>query len=303
MATKKKVETAPPPPAEKPKTPRCCMLTYDIPSSLDYPNPSGRLRRVAVRVNLSCWIVPTSRVPQDLLDEFEDQRINYHLVSFDAKEKDTIHAIAQKAIEEETARLHGSLIKRIDDADIAYKEAQRAMEETTALDTENGRYKAIKDKLTRTKAALLSAGDGLNAAIEAAELFDETMNVEHLLEGLKLSIASATASFNAELEANRHLMPEPSNCAGIRKTASILSEATGVRVKILGYTPTQILRRLGKDGWSVEDAKQLMLVNKVDCTESTIRTCLSGGRSPRHEHHLIDPLSEEQVKSLRKMIS
>jgi len=30
---------------------------YDVPTRLTVPNPSGRLRRIAFRINLSCWVI------------------------------------------------------------------------------------------------------------------------------------------------------------------------------------------------------------------------------------------------------
>lgn len=64
---------------------KASLLVYDIPSVLDYPNPSGRLRRVAFRINLSCWVVSDNATPWKLLEEFTAEKISWHLVPFDAK--------------------------------------------------------------------------------------------------------------------------------------------------------------------------------------------------------------------------
>jgi hypothetical protein len=48
---------------------RLTMLMYDIPERSNVTNPSGRLRRIGMRINKSVWIVPTESVPQYLVNE------------------------------------------------------------------------------------------------------------------------------------------------------------------------------------------------------------------------------------------
>lgn len=45
------------------------MLMYDIPDAAEINNPSARLRRIGLRLNLSVWLVPTGSVPQTLINE------------------------------------------------------------------------------------------------------------------------------------------------------------------------------------------------------------------------------------------
>jgi hypothetical protein len=45
------------------------MLMYDIPDAAEIANPSGRLRRIGLRLNLSVWLVPTGSVPHTLINE------------------------------------------------------------------------------------------------------------------------------------------------------------------------------------------------------------------------------------------
>jgi hypothetical protein len=48
---------------------RLTMLMYDIPERSNVANPSGRLRRIGLRINKSVWIVPTGNIPQYLVNE------------------------------------------------------------------------------------------------------------------------------------------------------------------------------------------------------------------------------------------
>lgn len=62
------------------------LLIYDIPENAKVPNPSSRLRRVAVRVNLSCWVIPNHSIPYMLLDNIRAKGGVWHVVKFDASE-------------------------------------------------------------------------------------------------------------------------------------------------------------------------------------------------------------------------
>ncbi len=56
------------------------LLIYDVPTKSQIPNPSPRLRRVAIRINLSCWVLPTDRVPWNYLNELREEGVRWHLV-------------------------------------------------------------------------------------------------------------------------------------------------------------------------------------------------------------------------------
>jgi hypothetical protein len=78
-----------------------CMLLYDIPTNAPVPNPSGRLRRIAVRVNLSCWVVPESRVPYHLLHDMAQGGASWHVVRFDTGEAGNLARMALDALRKE----------------------------------------------------------------------------------------------------------------------------------------------------------------------------------------------------------
>src|SRR5438105_3584365 len=49
-----------------------CLLVYDIPTAARVPNPSPRLRRLGVRINLSCRVVREGDVPYALLNSMRE---------------------------------------------------------------------------------------------------------------------------------------------------------------------------------------------------------------------------------------
>lgn len=62
------------------------MLFYDIPDSANIPNPSGKLRRRAVRINLSCWLIRTEDVPYSLLNGMASKGAKWYVLKFDPTE-------------------------------------------------------------------------------------------------------------------------------------------------------------------------------------------------------------------------
>lgn len=76
---------------------RASLLYYDIPDSIRFPNPSRLLRRVAVRVNLSVWVVPVDLIPWNLLARMDAKGISRNVVEFADKEADNLIAIARAA--------------------------------------------------------------------------------------------------------------------------------------------------------------------------------------------------------------
>lgn len=78
-----------------------CLLIYDIPERSEVANPSGKLRRVAVRINLSCWVIREGDIPYYLLDEMRQGGATWHVVRFDAAEGGKIVGMAIAAMKKE----------------------------------------------------------------------------------------------------------------------------------------------------------------------------------------------------------
>lgn len=82
---------------------KACLVIYDIPQGSELANPSPKLRRRAIRVNLSCWIVREDLVPYSLLNELAEGGAVYHVVKFDASEGKNLIKMAIQALKKEVA--------------------------------------------------------------------------------------------------------------------------------------------------------------------------------------------------------
>lgn len=65
---------------------RPCLLVYDVPTRSGVANPSGRLRRIAFRVNLSAWVIREDDVPRAYLARIALQGVKWRIVRFDPSE-------------------------------------------------------------------------------------------------------------------------------------------------------------------------------------------------------------------------
>lgn len=79
------------------------LILYDIPASSKIDNPSGQLRRHAVRINLSCWVCPEHAVPLPLLKELGDAGAVWHVLRFDAAEGPKLVKMVVTALKKEIA--------------------------------------------------------------------------------------------------------------------------------------------------------------------------------------------------------
>lgn len=77
---------------------QACLLIYDIPERSSVPNPSEDLRHIAVRVNLSCWVIRYGDIPYSLLHQMKDGGASWHVVKFDAGEAAKLAAMAIDAL-------------------------------------------------------------------------------------------------------------------------------------------------------------------------------------------------------------
>src|SRR5262249_2769872 len=77
---------------------QACLLIYDIPENSAVANPSPRLRRMAVRVNLSCWVIREGDIPYALLNTMAEGGATWHVVQFDATEAGKLIGMATEAL-------------------------------------------------------------------------------------------------------------------------------------------------------------------------------------------------------------
>lgn len=132
---------------------KASLLVYDVPAALDIDNPSGRLRRLGVRINLSCWAVPDDRMPWVYLQELKDAGVSWHVVAFDAGEAQKIAGIAAEAIEREV----NDAIKR---ARKSHELAHEKLGETLDLDRFDRTTERAQETLQGVLDALKEAARG-----------------------------------------------------------------------------------------------------------------------------------------------
>jgi len=102
-----------------------CLLIYDIPGTAEVGNPSAVLRRLGVRVNLSCWIVPESDIPYVTLHRMQEAGATWHTVRFDASE-------AKKLIDMAVSALRKELDEALARAEASRASAAEQLEQSTA---------------------------------------------------------------------------------------------------------------------------------------------------------------------------
>lgn len=78
-----------------------CLLIYDIPERSGIANPSVRLRRLAIRINLSCWVVRENDLPYALLDSMRTRGAIWHAIKFDSGEVEKLLELALEQIRKE----------------------------------------------------------------------------------------------------------------------------------------------------------------------------------------------------------
>ena len=179
------------------------LLVYDIAEQSKFPNPSPRLHPIGFRINLSCWIIPITQLPEDLLNDFAGAGIDYEVFQFAEHEEEKIRMRAKRAIEAHAAEIHTSLIKSLDSATQAFRaaEAQVKAECDSELVAHLLTAEADKKRRQRMKGALRVAADRLNAAVACAELFDDTMELKDCLKGLEEAIKARREAFEVTLTA------------------------------------------------------------------------------------------------------
>ena len=120
------------------------LLIYDIPEKAPIANPSGRLRRIAIRANLSCWIVPNHLIPYSLLNYMAENGATWHTVQFDVSEAQKLLRMANEAIKRDMEAAVARTAKSIAAAELAYEQPADDAPPPTVSDFEERTQRAIK---------------------------------------------------------------------------------------------------------------------------------------------------------------
>ena len=152
------------------------LVVYDIPQSVGFPNPSGKLRSRGIRINLSCWIIPETRVPWALIEEMECAGVSVETVRFAESERDNLIRLAKNAIASEMGRVKAAFEKSVADA-------EKKIVDVSVVGLNGGTQSPEEKRAYRIKKGMQRAKRALVAAKEAAIAFDLLGDIEELIDG------------------------------------------------------------------------------------------------------------------------
>lgn len=89
-----------------------CLFHYDCPANGEFPNPSGRLYPLAVRLTESAWLMRTGDIPYALMGEMQDAGCTVEVNRFDIAESGRLLRQAVGKLQEELA----DAVRRADEA-------------------------------------------------------------------------------------------------------------------------------------------------------------------------------------------
>lgn len=184
-----------------------CWLVYDIPDVAKIANPSPQLRRIASRVNLSCWVIPEANVPYSLLHEMAEHGVDWHVVRFDPDEKEKLVGMV-------AATLTKSLRDIPKRAGLAEANADSACRGASGAD----RWEALGKYERRTRAILKRAEGLMDDYKEAARHFGLDFcqlgsgAARDAVQGIKAAV-EARAALYAELRWRLNERPQDQGMA------------------------------------------------------------------------------------------
>lgn len=163
---------------------RPILFTYDIPDNatikigereVPFPNPSNLLRRFAVRLNLSCWVLNEGDTPHALIATMLDSGCNPYVFKFDPTEADKLVSMAVT-----------SLRKEIDEAlrraEVSRARAERQLDESQGeegLTPEEAEARYVR-RAVAIQTRLAELLDDMNAVAARFGLRPETINAMRL---------------------------------------------------------------------------------------------------------------------------
>jgi hypothetical protein len=157
-------------------------LIYDIPEKSRVPNPSRRLRPIAVRVNLSCWVVREGDIPYALLHEMARGGATWHVVRFDASEGAKLVGMAVEAIKRD---IRDAMRRANRSADAAAQKLDPAAEDPTEVKRRYAeRARPVVRRLLRLLADVRKAAERFGIEPESVSLADAHAAVSALQAGM-----------------------------------------------------------------------------------------------------------------------
>lgn len=151
---------------------RPVLFTYDIPDASDYPNPSGVLRRYAVRLNLSCWLMDAGDIPNAMIGEMLDANCDPHTFRFDPADSKKLLTVAVAKLSREIDMAVRSAARSAQNAasQLATATATTGMSAEDAHARYEKRAAAVNARLDVLKGDLAAAAERLGINPEAIKL-------------------------------------------------------------------------------------------------------------------------------------
>lgn len=158
---------------------KASMVVYDIPTTqIINPYPSDLFRAYGVRVNLSCWVVPTNRLPLAYLTYMRESRCSVHVVPFAEEAWGEIQELAYQCLRTESARIMGSLRKSLSrvEAKLVLAQAHRDAE------SEKKFMSHRKEVLRRARVHLKAAEEASIGFMLLGRMSESLTAVKNLIE-------------------------------------------------------------------------------------------------------------------------
>lgn len=173
------------------------ILEYYIPSAYQretgFQPPYRLLHQIGLSFDGSCWRIPLAHVERIMpfVDDCNQRGCRAAILKFDICEQHKIQLMAREALEKRISELGQSMLASIAAAQAKFEEATaEGADPTRSERARNSRYRQV----------VKTAAEGLNSAVLAAELFDETMSVYDLFDGLRKAIAAQQKALNIQFE-------------------------------------------------------------------------------------------------------
>lgn len=144
---------------------KACLLIYDIPEGAELDgrpvlNPSGFLRRIAVRVNLSCWVIPEGDIPYNLLNNLRRAGATWHVVRFAPEE-------GRKLIEMAIESLRKEVSEAVSRSTTARQNAEEQLDQERDM-TDPSEVAKAEQRFLRRAEGIQNRYEELTAGLEAA---------------------------------------------------------------------------------------------------------------------------------------
>lgn len=185
---------------------RYAILVYDIPADQSAKlNPSTKLRRVGFRINMSCWIIPETHIPQEYLETLRSNGVQVVVFLFDEAESKRIRVAAANALRDEADKLRQFLEHAMQTFSAKIREA--ADQRSTPLINHATRY---------LQTALRRAAAEVEDAKACAACFDLTQDIGPVLENIRQAIDACRNRLRHDAAAARGELRRPNQAeAGI----------------------------------------------------------------------------------------